>query len=79
MASLTNTSFSSGTSETRLMAWQSAWQGIKERPFQGWGLGNYEIVFNKYYNPKFLKYGFTETVWDKPHNWLLEIGVTAGI
>ncbi len=69
----------SGTGETRLMAWKIAWQGIKEKPFLGWGPENYTIIFNKYYNPQFLKHSFTETVWDKPHNWLLEIGTSAGI
>ncbi|MBI5729325.1 MAG: O-antigen ligase family protein, partial [Candidatus Magasanikbacteria bacterium] len=72
-------SLTSGTGETRLMAWQIAWQGIKERPILGWGWGNYDITFNKYFNPHFLKYNFTETVWDKPHNWLLEIGVISGV
>ncbi|MBI5023209.1 MAG: O-antigen ligase family protein [Candidatus Magasanikbacteria bacterium] len=79
ISSLANISLSSGTARTRILAWQSAWQGIKERPFQGWGWGNYGVVFDKYYNPLFLKYGFSETVWDKPHNWLLEIGVTSGV
>lgn len=72
-------SFTSGTGETRLMAWNIAWQGIKERPLVGWGWGNYDVTFNKYFNPHFLKYNFTETVWDKPHNWLLEIANNSGI
>jgi len=79
ISGLTSISFSSGTVQTRLLAWQSAWQGIKERSFQGWGWGNYGVVFDKNYNPQFLKYGFSETVWDKPHNWLLEVGVTSGM
>lgn len=70
---------SSGTGATRIMAWTSALKGVKERPLSGWGMGNYEIVFSKYYSPLFLKYGFSETVWDKPHNWLLEIGMASGI
>ncbi len=71
--------YSSGTGETRLMAWKIAWQGLKDKPILGWGMGNYEVVFNKYFNPRFLKYSFTETVWDKPHNWLLDIANSAGI
>lgn len=77
--SLSNFSYSSGTGETRLMAWKIAYQGLKERPILGWGMGNYDTIFNRYYNPQFLKYNFAETVWDKPHNWLLEIGDSAGI
>ncbi len=69
----------SGTGETRLMAWNIAWQGIKEWPISGWGWGNFDVVFDRFYNPGFLKYSFVETVWDKPHNWLLEIGLTGGL
>lgn len=68
-----------GTGETRLMAWQIAWQGLKSKPLLGWGPGNYEAIFSKFYNPQFFKYGFTETVWDKPHNWLLEVGSASGL
>lgn len=69
----------SGTGNTRLMAWDIAWQGIKAKPVTGWGWGNFDVVFDKFYNPNFLKYSFSETVWDKPHNWFLEIGVTGGL
>lgn len=72
-------SFTSGTGETRLMAWNIAQKGMKERPLTGWGWGNYDVVFNKYFNPHFLKFNFTETVWDKPHNWVLEIANNSGI
>ena len=77
--SLALSRLSSGTAETRLMAWQIAWQGIKAKPLLGWGMGNYDVIFNKYYNPQFLKHSFAETIWDKPHNWLLELGDSAGI
>ena len=76
---LTNFSYTSGTGETRLMAWQEALQGLRDKPVLGWGWGNYEIIFNKYFNPQFLKYSFAETVWDKPHNWVLEIADSAGL
>lgn len=69
----------SGTGETRLLAWVSALQGWRERPLLGWGMGNYDIIFNKYYNSRFLKFSFSETVWDKPHNWFLEVASGAGI
>ncbi len=68
----------SSTVETRLMAWQIAWDGIRERPW-GWGMGNYGVVFDKHYNPEFLKHSLAETVWDKPHNGVLEMAVGAGI
>jgi len=69
----------SGTAQTRLMSWDIAWQGFLKHPWLGMGMGNYEVIFNQFYNPKFLNYGFKETVWDKPHNWLLELLVSSGI
>ncbi len=78
--SLVNISrWQTGTGSTRLLAWGSAWQGIKEKPILGWGWGNYDAIFTKYYNPQFLKFSFAETVWDKPHNWLLEIWTSSGV
>ncbi|MBI5221736.1 MAG: O-antigen ligase family protein, partial [Candidatus Magasanikbacteria bacterium] len=80
LAGLLNASqLTTGTGATRLMAWKIAYQGFKERPSWGWGEGNYTIIFNKYYNPDFLKFDFSETVWDKPHNWWLEIATSAGV
>src|SRR3989344_3161257 len=67
------------TAQTRLMAWQIAWQGFKNFSLFGIGVGHHEVIFNQYYNPKLLRYGFKETIWDKPHNWLLELAVSAGI
>ncbi len=72
------TSFMEGTGKTRLMAWKIAGQGFVERPAFGWGLNTFEALYSKYYNPVFLKYSFSETVWDKPHNWFLEIANSAG-
>lgn len=79
IARLLDFSLTNGTGETRLMAWKIAWQGFKEKPLLGWGYGNYDLVFNKYYNTNFLKYSFQETVWDKPHNSFLEMLVSSGI
>lgn len=67
------------TSQTRLLAWEVALKGIKERPLMGWGLENFQHVSDRYYDPRFLGYGFGETVWDKPHNIFLDFGVTAGV
>ena len=74
-----NFSTQSSTAQTRLMAWQSAWEGIKARPIQGWGWGNFEVIFQQYYNPQFLRFSFQETFWDKPHNFLIETATAAGL
>ncbi len=72
-------SFMEGTGKTRLMAWEIAKQGFFDHPVLGWGLNSYEAIYSKYYNPLFLKYSFSETVWDKPHNWFLEVATSAGV
>jgi len=67
------------TGETRLMAWQIAWQAFLERPILGWGPENFKFIFHRHYNPEYLSHGFAETVWDKPHNWILELASTSGV
>ncbi len=67
------------TASTRLMAWQIALKGWKDKPLLGWGPENYQDIYDKYYNPKFLEYSFAETVWDKPHSYPLEVLSSMGV
>lgn len=67
------------TASTRIMAWGTALKGFKDKPLFGWGAENFQDAFDKHYNPDFLRYSFHETVWDKPHNYFLEILISAGI
>ncbi|MEK7452819.1 MAG: O-antigen ligase family protein [Patescibacteria group bacterium] len=69
----------SSTGKTRLMAWDIAIKGWQEYPVIGYGPENYQDIFDKYYNPDFLRYSFAETVWDKPHNYFLEILGAQGV
>lgn len=64
---------------TRLIAWNIAWQGFKERPITGWGLDNFHIVFNSHYNPKSLRFGTYETWFDRSHNTVLDVLSMTGI
>lgn len=73
VARLFSISLQDTTTSTRLMAWRIAWNGWKERPALGWGPENFINTFDKYYDPGFLKYSFAETVWERPHNYFLEI------
>lgn len=68
---LVNTNVTGGSAETRIMAWEIAYKGWKEKPVFGWGPNNYFYTFNKYYNPKFLEHGFGETWFDNAHNILM--------
>lgn len=53
------------TTQSRLIVWGMSWEGYKERPLLGWGLENYNLVFNKYYKPILWK---QEPWFDRAHN-----------
>lgn len=62
--------------DTRLVIWGMAWQGVEERPLLGWGLGNFNFVFNKYYEPVlFDKEQWFDRVHDIFLDWLIAGGV----
>ncbi|MFA5133257.1 MAG: O-antigen ligase family protein [Patescibacteria group bacterium] len=79
LSRLTNISLSTGTGETRIMAWKIALKAIQDRPFLGWGVEGYDAAFNKYYEPELLRHSYYETWFDKPHNKILEVGVDSGL
>lgn len=61
--------------ETRFRIWNIALQGFYERPVLGWGQGNFNLVFSKYYNPEL----YNQEPWfDRAHNvffdWLIAGG-----
>lgn len=61
---------------TRFTIWGMALQGVKERPILGWGQGNFNIVFNKYYDPSL--YG-QEQWFDRVHNIVFDWLIAGGI
>lgn len=69
----------SETFTPRLSALRAAWSGFLERPLVGWGPENFNVVFNKYYDPRTLETNYLETRFDKPHNVLFEDLVTGGV
>ncbi len=66
------------TTKSRFMVWGMAIEGFKERPVLGWGMENFNYVFNKYYNAKM--HG-QEQWFDRAHNvffdWLIAGGLPA--
>ncbi len=71
----TQVSLKSGTVHARFMNWGMAWQGVKERPILGWGQGNYEYVFSKYYDPNM----YNEEPWfDRTHDIVFDWLVAGG-
>lgn len=63
----------------RLIAIRAAWQGFLERPLSGWGWDNFNVVYNKHYDPRALELSYKETRFDKPHNFALEDLVAGGV
>ncbi len=76
---LLNSSISTDTGSTRLMAWKIAYLGFKEYPVLGWGQNNFYYAFNKYYNPHFMYFGAGETWFDNAHNVVMNTLTTGGI
>lgn len=65
-----------GELQVRGVIWGMAFEGVKERPVLGWGQGNFNYVFNKYYDP-FL-WG-QEQWFDRVHNIFLDWLIAGGV
>jgi O-antigen ligase/tetratricopeptide (TPR) repeat protein len=76
---LRTVSFASEELQPRFIALKAAWLGFLERPILGWGWDNFNVVFNKHYDPKALEISYQETRFDKPHNLFLEYLAVGGI
>lgn len=76
---MVNISLKDRTTETRLLTWNSAWQGIKEKPLLGWGYENFNIVFNKYFEPNIYEDASSRVWFDRAHNVIFDRAVTGGI
>lgn len=71
---LADISFSAG--QSRFLIWGVALKGFKERPVLGWGPENFNLVFDKYYDPGL----YDQEQWfDRAHNifldWLIHTGI----
>lgn len=71
-----NLGFSERTVQSRFIIWGMSFEGLKERPILGWGIENYNQVFNKYYEPALW---MQESWFDRSHNivfdWLIHGGI----
>jgi len=61
------------TARNRLTLWQISWQGFLDKPVLGWGAGNFDAAFNKYYTPE-----LSEPYFDHAHNIVLDTLVKFG-
>jgi len=68
-----------GTSGNRLYIWKMSLPMISGKPFFGYGLDSYGIVFQKFRPPDWYKKITEQAVPDKAHNDLLQLAVDQGI
>lgn len=73
-----NVTFQKVTFQTRLISWKAAAKDFKNHPVLGTGYGNYAIIFDKYFDPKFYDYTRAETYFDRAHNNIIDIASTTG-
>ena len=76
---LASINLSSGTADTRLMAWATGFDAWKEMPVFGWGPNNFYYAFNKYYRAEMLRHGWGETWFDNAHNVFVNTLAVQGI
>ena len=76
LARLASISFTERTVESRLTIWKMAFNGFLERPFLGWGPENFNLVFNKYFEPILYK---QEPWFDRAHNIIFDWLTSSGI
>lgn len=76
---IANISWSDTTTQNRLMTWQSAWQGFKERPLLGWGNENFYQVFDKNFNPKIYRHVNSVVWFDRAHNIIFDRLIIGGL
>lgn len=70
------------TLNTRLISYQAAGKYLVDHPINmifGVGHGNYALIFDRYFNPKFYNYDRVATYFDRAHNNLIDITTTTGI
>lgn len=79
LSRLLNTTLSSDTGNTRVMAWKIAGRSFQDYPVFGWGPNNFYYAFNQYYNPQFLYFGLGETWFDNAHNVVMNTLSTGGV
>jgi len=61
------------------VSWSIGWEGLKENPFLGAGLGNFSYLFSKFKPQTFLETPFWQIRFDRPINHMAEILGTTGV
>lgn len=68
------------TNQSRISSWKVSLDALKDRPVFGYGPENFEIGFNKYYDPSLSGIGSeADEWWDRAHNFFFDISIATGI
>lgn len=68
-------SLSDPTTMSRLFIWKNSISAFAERPLLGYGMENFEYVYNKFYDPQFIQ----EEWFDRSHNVYVDQAIHGGI
>jgi len=72
--------FSVGVGRSRLLVWGIGLNGWQEKPWLGWGPGNFNLVFAKHFDSCILLPGYGADIWyDRAHNIVVDTLTTTGI
>jgi tetratricopeptide (TPR) repeat protein len=63
--------------ETRNINWNVGYQAFLGSPLLGWGMDNYFVAQNEFYNPHLQS--LIQQNFDKPHNKYIEVAVDSGL
>ncbi|MBC7836221.1 O-antigen ligase family protein [Acetobacteraceae bacterium] len=76
LSRLASISLTDGTTQSRFIIWNVAYQGFLERPAAGWGQENFSYVFNEHYSPEM----YAQEQWfDRAHNQFLDWLIAGGL
>ncbi len=76
LARFASISLQEPTTQSRMIIWNIALQGWRERPLLGWGQESFTYLFSKYYDPRLWR---QEPWFDRAHNIFLDYLVSGGL
>lgn len=69
--------------EPRFSTWRVGWEAMKARPLLGYGPENFEVAFDRYYDPTYPNIEYlpqsSNSWWDRAHNFLVDNASQAGV
>jgi len=75
-----NQKFIQFASYSRFENARMSFRALKERPWLGWGLENFELIFTRFFNPSYFLPSFVGEVWfDRAHVSVFDTLATTGI